>query len=122
MQSTPPCGILQGTMSELVSDALWEKVLPLLPLARGRLPGSRGRYPLDDRACLRGIIFVARFGVAWMDLPTDLGLPTGMTCLTRLRDWQRAGAWNGVRQVLEREVPGGSKIDWARLAQPGSPP
>ena len=108
-------------MAELVSDALWEKVLPLLPHARGRLPGARARYPIDDRACLRGIIFVVRFGVAWMDLPADLGLPTGMTCLMRLRDWQRAGAWEGVRKVLEREVPGGSNIDWARLAQPGSP-
>jgi transposase len=109
-------------MAELVSDALWEKVLPLLPFSRGRLPGARAHYPIDDRACLRGIIFVVRFGVAWMDLPTDLGLPTGTTCLTRLRDWQRAGAWEGIRKVLEREVPGGSKIDWARLTQPGSTP
>ena len=41
----------------LVPDELWEFVQPLLPRHKAR-PGKRGRPPVDDRACLTGIIFV----------------------------------------------------------------
>jgi hypothetical protein len=37
---------------------------------RSRWPG---RLPLDDRACLTGILFVLLTGISWVDLPQQLG-------------------------------------------------
>ena len=74
----------------LVPDELWEVVQPLLPRHRAR-PGKRGRPPVDDRACLTGIIFVLQSGIPWEMLPQEMGCGSGMTCWRRLRDWQAAG-------------------------------
>ena len=66
----------------LVPDELWEVVQPLLPRHRAR-PGKRGRPPVDDRACLTGIIFVLQSGIprastgstaAWTARPSALFL------------------------------------------------
>ena len=48
----------------LVSDDLWDRVEPLLPVRRQRL-GKHGRPPLDDRGCLQGILFVLHTGIQW---------------------------------------------------------
>ena len=78
-------------MRELVSDALWERVEPLLPEHPPRPRG--GRPPIADRACLQGIVFVLRSGIPWEMLPLEMGFGSGMTCWRRLRDWQAAGVW-----------------------------
>src|SRR5512135_1620374 len=57
----------------LVPDDLWEAVAPLLPRHQAR-PGKRGRPPVDDRACLTGIVFVLRSGIPWEMLPQGDGL------------------------------------------------
>jgi transposase len=51
-----------------VSDELWARIQPLLPVKprRSRWPGRR---PLDHRACLNGILFVLLTGIRWTDLP-----------------------------------------------------
>src|SRR5215218_2301260 len=51
----------------LVPNELWEVVQPLLPRHRAR-PGRRGRPPVDDRACLTGIVFVLHSGIPWEKL------------------------------------------------------
>ncbi|WP_414654068.1 transposase [Hyalangium sp.] len=42
---------------ELVPDALWERVAPLLPVSKKKKPGRR---QADDRAALEAIVFVLR--------------------------------------------------------------
>src|SRR2546426_43989 len=86
----------------LVSDELWEVVQPLLPRHRAR-PGKRGRPPVDDRACLTGIVFVLQSGLPWEMLPQEMGCGSGMTCWRRLRDWQRRGGWEEVPAAAEAE-------------------
>jgi transposase len=63
----------------LVPDELWEAVAPLLPRHKAR-PGKRGRPPVDDRACLTGIVFVLRSGIPWEMLPQEMGCGSGVTC------------------------------------------
>jgi transposase len=46
-----------------VSDELWARIKPLLPVAQRR-PRYPGRRRLDDRACLNGILFVLVSGIA----------------------------------------------------------
>jgi transposase len=99
----------------LVDDALWERVEPLLPVVerRYRYPG-RKRIP--DRRALTGILFVLKTGIAWEDLPAEMGCGSGMTCWRRLRDWNDAGVWTRLHQVLLDELHEAGEIDWSRAA------
>jgi transposase len=60
-------------MKPLVTDALWERIQPLLPPHPPRRHRFPGRKPLDDRMVLTGILFVLKTGIAWDDLPAELG-------------------------------------------------
>src|SRR6266581_1772404 len=80
----------------LVSDALWKRLEPLLPLPKPRRFRFPGRKPLDPRKVLTGIIFVLKTGIPWEDLPREMGCGSGMTCWRRLRDWFLAGVWNAI--------------------------
>ncbi|AMV24326.1 hypothetical protein VT84_08010 [Gemmata sp. SH-PL17] len=75
----------------LVSDALWERIEPLLPAPKSRRFRFPGRKPLDYRKVLTGIIFVLKTGIDWEDLPAELGWGCGKTCRNYLRAWQKAG-------------------------------
>jgi transposase len=95
----------------LVSDALWERIKPLLPPHKSRFWG--GRPPIDDRIALTGILFVLKTGIQWEDLPQEMGC-CGMTCWRRLRDWQRAGVWDRLHELLLAELQQSDRIDWSR--------
>ena len=95
----------------LVPDELWEVVQPLLPRHRAR-PGKRGRPPVDDRACLTGIVFVLQSGIPWEMLPQEMGCGSGMTCWRRLRYWQRRGVWKKLLHALLQRVGQEEGIDW----------
>jgi hypothetical protein len=40
----------------------------------------------------------------WEYLPQDLGFGSGMTCWRRLRDWNEAGVWQWLHEVLLAEL------------------
>jgi len=86
--------------AELLPEALWEEIEPLLP------PPSRaetGRPPVDNKRALRGIIFVLRFGVPWQAVPTDAFGVSGSSCWRRFSEWTAAGVWPEVhRRLLNR--------------------
>lgn len=96
----------------LVSDALWERIEPLLPPEPPKPKGGRPRVP--DRACLTGIIFVLKSGIPWEMLPQELGCGSGMTCWRRLRDWQAAGVWDRLHRAVLDELGHVDQIDWER--------
>ena len=52
----------------LVSDALWERIEPLLPPQKPRRFRFPGRKPLDRRKILTRIIFVLKTGIPWEEL------------------------------------------------------
>src|SRR5882672_2585888 len=87
----------------LVSDALWDRIEPLLPPPKPRRFRWPGRKPLDRRKALTGILFVLKTGIPWEDLPCEMGCGCGMTCWRRLRDWEADGTWLKV-----------DKIHWSR--------
>lgn len=95
----------------LVPDALWEAIEPLLPRHKAR-PGKRGRPPVDDRACLTGIVFVLRSGIPWKMLPQEMGCGSGVSCWRRLRYWQRRGVWKKLLHALLQRVGQERGIDW----------
>jgi transposase len=67
---------------DLVPDDRWERVDP------------------DDRAALRGIIYVLRKSVTWADVPTEMIGCIGVTCWRRLQDRTEAGVWPRLHSSL----------------------
>ena len=103
-------------MKPLVTDALWERVGPLLPPPPPRRFRFPGRKPLDFRAVLTGIIFVLKTGINWEDLPAELGWGCGKTCKHYLKLWQQSGVWEQLHTILLEELQDADRIDWARGA------
>jgi len=101
-------------MKTLVSDELWERLQPLLPSPPERRFRFPGRKPLDYRKILTGILFVLKTGIAWDDLPAELGCGCGKTCRHYLRLWHQAGVWLKLHAVLLAELNGADQIDWER--------
>ena len=103
----------------VVSDALWERIESLLPKKerRFRYPG---RKRLDDRAALQGILFVLHTGIAWRHLPRELGFGSGSTCYRRLDEWQRAGVWERLHQLLLSELRAAGELEWSRAVADSS--
>src|SRR5215212_4899323 len=98
----------------LVSDELWAVVAPLLPLEPPKPKGGRPR--VSDRACLSGIIFVLKSGIPWEMLPQESGCGSGVTCWRRLRDWQEAGVWDRLHQMLLDRLGEADRLDWSRAS------
>jgi transposase len=98
----------------IVTDELWEIIEPLIPKKKRRFRYP-GRNPISDRAALTGILFVLKTGIGWEDLPQEMGCGSGMTCWRRLRDWQKAGVWDNIHQVLLSRLRGADNIDFSRV-------
>ena len=97
----------------LVSDELWELIEPLIPKVP-RLRRFPGRKRLDDRRVLTGILFVLR--TPWEYLPQEMGCGSGVTCWRRLREWQQAGVWQRLHELLLAKLNQAELIDWSRAA------
>lgn len=95
----------------LVTDELWSVIEPVFP---GHTPSPKGgQPPVPDRVCLTGILFVLKTGIPWEDFPQEMGC-CGMTLLNRLRDWQAAGVWREIHELLLARLRGADKIDFSR--------
>jgi transposase len=99
----------------IVPDGLWQRIEPLLPK-----PQRNRRYPgrkrIPDRQVLCGILFVLHTGIQWEFLPQELGFGSGMTCWRRLEEWNRAGVWQKLHELLLAELQAAGKLDWSRAA------
>ena len=69
-----------------VSDALWERVRPLVPAAPSHAKGGRPR--MDDRQAFAAMVYVLRTGIQWNALPRELGASS--TVHARFQAWERA--------------------------------
>ncbi len=100
--------------AELLPEELWIEIKPLLPPPPA--PSSKGgRPPVDNKAALKGIIFVLRCGVAWQRLPTEAFHVSGSSCWRRFTEWTEAGIWPELhRRLLNRLGKlGGVQMDHA---------
>lgn len=108
-------------MKTILSDEDWEAVQALLPRRMtGRSTRNGGRPSADDRAVLAGILYVLRNRIAWVMLPTELGYASGVTCWRRLREWQAAGVWLQVQEILQKQLADADAFDWERAGPAGS--
>ena len=84
-----------------LTDEQWALVRSLLPPQRG----SIGRPPNDHRKVLGGILWVARTGSSWREMPEEYG--KWETAYRRHELWISQGLWWRILQVLgEEDLPG----------------
>ena len=69
-----------------------------------------------DQKVLTGIFFVLQTGIPWEYLPQEMGRGSGMTCWRRLREWQEAGVWQRLHELLLAKLNEAGRIDWSRAA------
>jgi transposase len=78
-----------------LSDEEWERMEHLLPGKEGD-PGAHGE---DNRRFMNAVIWVARTGAPWRDLPERFG--KWDTVYQRFNRWSKAGVWARVFQALK---------------------
>ena len=71
-------------------DDQWERIFHLLP---GK-PGDRGRTAADNRLFVEAVLWIARSGAPWRDLPEDFA-PWNSVYRGFAR-WQKSGVWESV--------------------------
>jgi transposase len=97
-----------------LDDELWKLIEPLLPVRKRRFHYP-GRKRIDDRRTLAGILFVLRTGIAWQQLPQQLGYGSGMTCWRRLQEWQQAGVFQALHERLLSQLRAAGRLDLSRV-------
>ena len=75
-----------------ISDALWARLAPLLPVYQPAPPLGCHRQRVPDRQVLNGIFFVLRTGCPWKALDAP-GLCKGSTAHRRFPQWEQAGVF-----------------------------
>ena len=86
-------------MRTLITDKQWKTIEPLLPKQRGR-PGRP--YKGSHRMTLEAILWIARTGAPWRDLPSEFG--KWNTVYRRFRRWSEDGVFAEVLAALEGEL------------------
>lgn len=77
-----------------ISDADWDRIKRHLP---GQ-PGQHGGVAEDNRRFINAVLWIARTGAAWEDLPERLG--KGNTQWRRFDRWAKAGRWDPILAAL----------------------
>lgn len=78
-----------------ISDDRWVKIEHLLP---GR-PGHLGGVARNNRLFINAILYVAKTGVAWRDLPSEYG--NWDTAYHRYNEWCKRGRWQAIFVALQ---------------------
>ena len=78
-----------------ISDANWERIKDRLP---GR-PGQPGWTARDNRLFLDAVLWIAKTGAPWRDLPPRLGKWNSVW--KRFDRWARKGTWRRVFVALQ---------------------
>jgi transposase len=88
-----------------LTDAQWARLEPLLPRQVSGPKAARG-----DRLFIEAVIFRARTGLPWRDLPERFG--PWKSVYNRFANWARRGHWAAIFRELQLEIDDtGSIVD-----------
>lgn len=79
----------------------------LQPLLSGK-PGDPGRNADDNRRFLNAVLWIARTGAPWEDLPERFGRYD--TVYHRFNNWAKKGRWQAIFEALREP-----DLDWVML-------
>ena len=105
--------------SYCVSDELWAKIRPLLPVHVNTHRFGGGRPRADDRQCLDGILFVLRTGCQWNALNATSICPSS-TAHDRFQEWVEAGVFHRLWAAGLLEYDKLKGIDWSWQSMDGA--
>ena len=77
----------------------WERVKAILPAER---TGQRGRSRKDDRKMLNGMLWIARSGAQWRELPEAYG--PWQSVYARFAKWRNDGTLEAVFRALSADA------------------
>ena len=89
-----------GPEEARLTNEQWALVRPLLPLQRG----ETGRPPNDHRRVLGGILWVARTGSSWREMPEEYG--KWESAYRRHELWVKQGLWQRILRIQRVEKVG----------------
>jgi transposase len=78
-----------------ISDDNWKKIKDLLPGQRGQ----HGGVAVDNRLFINAILYIAKTGIPWRDLPERFGRWNSVFC--RFNQWSKKGRWQAIFDVLQ---------------------
>jgi transposase len=82
----------------LLTDEAWAEIAPILATLKSRA----GSPPaLSDRLFLEAVLYLARTGIPWRDLPAEFGHWDAV--YNRFRRWERRGIWRRLWERLQGE-------------------
>ena len=81
----------------VLTDAQWAK---MAPHCLGKL-GDPGRRGADNRLFVEGVLWIARTGSPWRDLPASFG--KWNTVFRRFRDWVKADVFKRLFDAVSAE-------------------
>ena len=81
-----------------IRDEQWERIRDLLP-GKATDPGVTAK---DNRLFLEAVLWIARTGSPWRDLPPALG--NWHATFTRFSRWGKKGVWQRVIEELSDDV------------------
>jgi transposase len=88
-----------------ISDADWQRIEHLLPGQRGQ----HGGIAEDNRRFIDAVLYVARTGIPWEDLPERFGKPNSVW--RRLDRWAKKGRWEAILDALRDDDLEGLILD-----------
>ena len=89
-----------------LTDEQWSLIEALLPPERPKV----GRPARSHRDIINAILWIARTGAPWRDLPQSYG--PWQTAYSRLRRWSAKGIWQRVFEALVAEAERRQDLDW----------
>lgn len=84
----------------------WQRLEPLLPPQKPKT----GRPASDHRRIINGMLWIARTGAPWRDLPERYG--TVGTVSSRFYRWRKAGIWDQILAALQQHADAAGQLDW----------
>ena len=78
----------------ILSEEQWQRIAPELP---GKI-GDPGATARDNRLFVEGVLWIARTGAPWRDLPRQFG--NWFTVYTRFWRWAQNGVWERIFKRL----------------------
>lgn len=88
-------------MRFVLTNAIWRELGPRVAAAKRSRAGAKPALP--DRLFLEAVLYRARTGVAWRDLPDAFG--DWNAVFQRAKRWRRAGVWGRLFAGLPADNP-----------------
>lgn len=101
-----------------LTDEVWERIEPLLPLRKPHPLGCHNPR-VADRDAMNAILFLLRTGCQWNALDAT-GICSCSSAYRRFREWTEAGVFEAFWRQGLTEYDGVKGIDWSWLSMDGA--